>query len=189
MAIKKEISLLPEAENPNSFGAVFFKWLTTVGRWIIVVTELVVILAFISRFWLDRKNSDLSEIVRQQQSILDSTKYFESEYTSFQERLKTIKEAYANQPEYDQYLLSLIKSTPQDLVYNTISTQKNSDNEIVTTASLISSNENSIVNFISNLMLNPDIKSVDIDKIEKKPKENNYTVLISLVFNLKTSKI
>jgi len=189
MAIKKEISLLPEAENPNSFGAVFFKWLTTVGRWIIVVTELVVILAFISRFWLDRKNSDLSEIVRQQQSILDSVKYFESEYTSFQERLKTIKEAYTNQPEYDLYLLSLIKSTPQDLVYDTISTQKNSDNEIVTTASLISSNENSIVNFISNLMLNPDIKSVEIDKIEKKPKENNYTVLISLVFNLKTSKI
>lgn len=188
MAIKKEISLLPEAENPNSFGAVFFKWLTTVGRWVIVITELVVIIAFISRFWLDRKNSDLSEIVRQQQSILDSTKYFESEYTSFQERLKTIKEAYANQPEYDQYLLSLIKSTPQDLIYDTISAKKNSDNEVVTTASLISSNEDSIVNFISNLMLNPDIKTVEINKIEKKPKENNYTILISLVFNLKTSK-
>jgi len=189
MAIKKEISLLPEAENPNSFGAVFFKWLTTVGRWIIVITELIVILAFISRFWLDRRNSDLSEIVRQQQSIIESTKYFETEYTSFQERLSNIKEAYISQPKYDQYLLSLIKSTPQDLIYDTISTEKNSNNEITTTASLISSNEESIVNFISNLMLNPDIKSVEINKIEKKPKENNYTVLISLVFNSKTSKI
>lgn len=189
MAVKKEISLLPEAENPNSFGAVFFKWLTTVGRWIIVITELIVILAFISRFWLDRKNSDLSEIVRQQQSILESTKYFESEYTSFQERLSNIKEAYASQPKYDKYLLSLIKSTPQDLVYDTISTQKNSNNEIITTASLISSNEESIVNFVSNLMLNPDIKTVEINKIEKKPKENNYTILVSLVFNSKTSKI
>jgi len=189
MAVKKEISLLPEADNPNSFGAVFFKWLTTVGRWIIVVTELIVILAFISRFWLDRKNSDLSEIVRQQQSILDSTKYFESEYTSFQERLTNIKEAYASQPKYDQYLFSLIKSTPQDLIYDTISTQKNSNNEITATASLISSNEESIVNFVSNLMLNPDIKTVEINKIEKKPKENNYTILVSLIFNSKTSKI
>lgn len=188
MAIKKEISLLPEAENPNSFSALFFKWITTVGRWVIVVTELIVIIAFVSRFWLDRRNSDISEVVRQQQSILDSTKYFESEFTSFQERLKTIREAYANQPEYDKYLLSLIKSTPPDLVYDSISTKQDSDNKITTTASLISSNEDSIVNFISNLMLNPDIKTVDINKIEKKPKENNYTILISIVFNSKTSK-
>lgn len=183
MAAKKEISLLPEAENPNSFGALFFKWITTVGRWVIVITELVVILAFISRFWLDRKNSDLSEVIRQQQAILDSTKYFETEYTSFQERLQVIKKAYANQPAYDQYILSLIRSTPQDLIFSSINTQEDSDNQIVTTALLTSTNENSIVSFITNLMLNPEIKSVEINKIEKKPKENNYTISISLIFN------
>jgi hypothetical protein len=184
MAIKKEISLLPDAENPNSFGARFFKWLTTIGRWVIVVTEFIVIAAFISRFSLDRKNSDLSETVRQQQAILDSTKYFETEYASFQERLATIKEYYANQPEYDQQLLSLMESTPNNPVYDTLSIQKNSTNEIIATASLFAFNEDSIVDFISNLMLNPDIKTVEISKIEKKPKENNYTVLISLIFNI-----
>lgn len=188
MAIKKEISLLPEAENPNSFGAIFFKWVTTVGRWVIVVTELIVISAFISRFWLDRKNSDLSEVVRQQEAILNSTKYFESEYASFQERLATIKQTYSNQPEYDQQILSLIKSTPTDLIYDNISTQKNSDNELITTASLITASEDSIINFVTNLMLNPDIKSVDINRIEKKPKENNYTISISLTFNSSKEK-
>ena len=188
MAIKKEISLLPEAENPNSFGAVFFKWLTTIGRWVIVITEFIVIVAFISRFWLDRKNSDLSEIVRQQKSIIDSTKYFDMEFSSFQERLTTIKKAYSEQPEYDKYLSSLIKSTPLDLIYDSISAKKTADNEVVITASLISSNENSIVAFISNLMMNTDIKAVEINKIEKKPKENNYNVFISIIFDLKKSK-
>ena len=183
MAIKKEISLLPEAENPNSFGARFFKWLTTIGRWIIIVTELIVVVAFISRFWLDRKNSDLSETVRQQRAILDSTKYFETEYASFQERLKTIREYYSNQPGYDQQILSLIESTPNNLIYDNLSVQKNSSNEITATASLIAVDENSIVDFISNLMLNPEIRTVEISKIEKKPRENNYTVSITLVFN------
>lgn len=188
MAIKKEISLLPETENPNSFGAVFFKWLTTIGRWVIVITEFIVIIAFISRFWLDRKNSDLSEIVRQQKSIIDSTKYFEMEFSSFQERLITIRKAYSEQPGYDKYLSSLIKSTPLDLIYDSISAKETSDNNVTITASLISSNENSIVAFISNLMANTDIKSVEINKIEKKPKENNYTVSISVIFDLKKSK-
>jgi len=183
MATKKEISLLPETENPNSFGAKFFKWLTTVGRWVIILTELIVISAFISRFWLDRKNSDLSETVRQQEAILSSTKYFETEYASFQERLKTIKDFYSNQPEYDQQLISLIDSTPNNLIYDNLSIQKDSESDqTIATASLIAVNEDSIVDFISNLMLNPNIKTVNINKIEKKPKENNYTVSISIIF-------
>jgi len=187
MAVKKEISLLPETENPNSFGARFFKWLTTVGRWVITITELIVICAFISRFWLDRKNSDLSETIRQQEAILDSTKYFETEYLSFQERLKTIKEYYSNQPEYNEYLLTLVNSTPNNLIYNNISIEKNSDNEITATASLTAVNEESIVSFVSNLMLNQGIKTVEISKVEKKSKENSYTVYLSLTFNTSTS--
>jgi hypothetical protein len=183
MAIKKEISLLPEAENPNSFGAIFFKWLTTIGRWVIIVTELIVITAFISRFWLDRKNSDLSETVRQQEAILDSTKYFETEFASFQERLATIKSYYANQPEYDQQLLSLIESTPNNLIFDSLSVEKKSTGEITAIASLVAIDEDSIVDFISNLMLNPNIQTVEISKIEKKPKENNYIVSISLIFS------
>jgi len=53
MPAKKEISLLPDEENLDSFSARAFRWLTTVGRYVIVFTELIVICAFLSRFWLD----------------------------------------------------------------------------------------------------------------------------------------
>jgi hypothetical protein len=43
--------------------------------------------------------------------------------------------------------------------------------------------EESIVDFITNLTVNPDISSVRIDKIEKKSQENNYSINVSLVFN------
>jgi hypothetical protein len=183
MATKKEISLLPQSQNPRSFGARFFKWITTTGRVAIILTELIVISVFISRFWLDRKNSDLSEISRQKQAIIESVVPFETEFTQLQQRLAYIKNFYANQPEYDQQINSLISSTPQDLFYDKILVSKDEKTKLTSiTTSLIAYKEESIVFFITNLMLNPDIDQVDVNKIEKKEKENRYSISLTLFF-------
>jgi Tfp pilus assembly protein PilN len=184
MAVKKEVSLLPNSENPNSFSSRLIKWSTTTGRVVIIFTELIVVCAFISRFWLDRKNSDLSEILRQKTSILQNTQAFESEFKQLQQKLSSIKSFYANQPKYDQQLDSLIKSTPEEIYYKDINiTQDEKTSETIINSNLIAYREDLIVNFITNLMVNPDIKQVDIKRIEKKSKENQYDVIISLVFN------
>jgi len=188
MAIKKELSLLPDAENPYSFSARFLRWATTVGRWVIVLTEFVVIIAFISRFWLDRKNSDLSEVIRQRQAILASTQDFEQEYKSFQKRLVYLRDFYQNQPDYDQKIDILVKSTPNDLSYKDISIKPDSKSKnIAISASLVAFNEKSIVDFIKNLKLNSKIDSVNINNIEKKANENYYSLAVSVIFkeNLK----
>jgi len=188
MAVKKEVSLLPNSENPNSFSSRLIKWSTTTGRVVIIFTELIVVCAFISRFWLDRKNSDLSEILRQKTAILQSTQTFEAEFKQLQQKLSSIKVSYANQPKYDQQLASLIKSTPEEIYYKDISlSQDEKTLETVVVSDLIAYREDIIVNFITNLMVNPDIKQVDIKRIEKKPKENQYDVLVSLVFNSPTA--
>ena len=183
MAVKKEISLLPESENPNSIGVHFFNWVTTAGRGTIVITEFIVILAFISRFWLDRKNSDLSEISRQKQSILESVVPFESEFVKLQQRLAYIKDFYNNQPQYDKQINSLITSTPQDLFFEKLSISNNEQSKSITIdTSLVAYKEESIVSFITNLMLNPDIDQVNVNKIEKKEKESQYSISLTLFF-------
>lgn len=188
MAVKKEVSLLPNSENPNSFSSRLIKWSTTTGRVVIIFTELIVVSAFLSRFWLDRKNSDLSETLRQKSAILQSTQAFESEFKQLQQKLSSIKTFYGNQPKYDQQLNSLIKSTPEEIYYKNINlSQDEKTFQTVVTSSLIAYREDIIVNFITNLMVNPDIKQVDIKRIEKKSKENQYEVLISLVFNSPTT--
>ncbi len=183
MAIKKEISLLPESQNPRSFGARFFKWITTTGRVAIILTELIVISVFISRFWLDRKNSDLSEISRQKQAIVESVVPFETEFTQLQQRLSYIKDFYSSQPKYSQQINSLITSTPQDLFYNKLSVSRDEKTKLITIdTSLIAYREESIVFFITNLMLNPDIDQVNVNKIEKREKENQYSISLTLFF-------
>jgi hypothetical protein len=156
--------------------------LTTVGRYVIVFTELIVICAFLSRFWLDRTNSDLSEIVRQQQAILASTGSFETEYSQLQLRLNIIKSFYQNQPEYQSKLQTLTESTPLDITYTNLALSQDSANQTTANISFSAYQESSIVNFITNLIVNPQISSVNISTIEKKTKENIYHVSLSLVF-------
>lgn len=187
MPVKKDMSLLPDQENVNSLSARVIRWVTSVGRFVIVFTELIVICAFLSRFWLDRTNSDLSEIVRQQKAILESTSDFETEYASLQKKLQVIKKYYANQPEYDKKIATLVESTPEDINFsNLLISHSPKNNEVTATITLTAYQESSIVSFISNLIANPQISSVDIRTIEKKPNDAKYNVNLSLVFSSKT---
>jgi len=175
MAAPKEISLLPQQEDLNSPAARFLRWATTVGRYVIVFTELIVISAFISRFWLDRKNADLSE----------TTKTFEKDFSLLQQRLDKIKLFYAQQPPYDQNLSSLVKSTPPQIVYDNLVIGRDQEDRVSVTTSLSSSSETAIVDFITNLILNPDIQKVDVKNIEKKLKSDTYSINLLLIFEPK----
>jgi len=183
MPAKKEISLLPEEENLDSLSARIVKWVTTAGRFIIVFTELIVICAFLSRFWLDRMNSDLSEVTRQQKAILESTQSFEKEYSLLQKKLTLIRNFYQAQPQYQTKIQSLARSTPSDITYKRLQVGRNPESgEIFATINIIAYQETSIIDFITNLVLNPQISSVDIKTIEKKPLDDKYTVSLSLTF-------
>jgi len=185
MVAPKEISLLPREEDLNSPTARFLRWATTVGRYVIVFTELIVISAFISRFWLDRKNADLSEVIRQQKAILETTKTFEKDFSLLKQRLDKIKLFYAQQPLYDQNLSSLVKSTPPQIVYDNLIISRDQDDRVSVIASLSSSSETAIVDFITNLILNPDIQKVDVKNIEKKLKSDTYSINLLLIFEPK----
>ena len=184
MPSKKEISLLPDSENINNIGARAIRWVTTVGRYVIIFTELIVISAFVSRFWLDRKNADLSEVIRQQKAILESTKDFETEYSLLQQRLKFIKDSNI-QTSYSEKLTTLANSTPNEIIFDKLALSEK-DNQLIANISVFSYTEESIIDFATNLILNPQISSVNISKIEKKPKENRYQIEINLVFKNET---
>ena len=177
----REASLLPDSQNTNTTASRIIHWVTTVGRFVIVFTELIVISAFLSRFYLDRKNADLSEIVRQQKAILESTKDFESEYILLQQRLSTINDFFKKSQDLTTPLNTLTKSTPPEIVFTRLSLSDGEQSPKVT-LSVNSLNETAIVDFITNLSLNPQIESINVRKIEKKPKDFRYWIDLDIVF-------
>lgn len=112
-APKKEISLLP-TEEEGRLGR-FLKWALTFGRWIVIVTELIVILCFLSRFKLDRDLTDLGEKIKQQQAIIASFGDLEANFRNLQERLKTIDKLGEEQLLVGSLLNDLGKTVPLDV--------------------------------------------------------------------------
>ena len=175
------MSLLPDSENSNSLTSRVLKYVTSVGRMIIIFTELIVITAFLSRFWLDRKNSDLSEVIRQQKAILESTRDFETEYSLLQQRLKFIKDNNTKTASLGPSLINLAESAPPEIVFDSIAVAEYSL-PLKARINVNTYNEDSIVTFATNLLLNPNIQSVDIGSIEKKPKDGKYTISLNIIF-------
>lgn len=184
MPYKKEISLLPDKDNPNSLSGRLLAWISNVGRYVIVFTELIIIGIFFSRFSLDRTNSDLSEAIRQKRAMLNSTRQFEKDYGILQEKIKTIKNFNEEDNDYGNKIIYLADRTPSDIIYENLSLNK--VNGVLTASlSLIAYSEKSLVDFITNLSVeneNNPINSIDIKNIEKKAKENKYNITLQLAF-------
>jgi len=66
------INLLPKDSFSYSTLGKFLTWATTSGRVLVVLTEFVVLLAFGSRFYFDKKVNDLKEEVDQKQAQIQA---------------------------------------------------------------------------------------------------------------------
>ena len=85
---QKQINLLPQDEFEKSPVGRILHWAVTTFRTIVIITELIVIIAFLSRFWLDAKNADLNDIIGQNQTVIASYEDFETEFRGVQQRTK-----------------------------------------------------------------------------------------------------
>lgn len=180
---KREISLLPSSENINSFFSKALNWVTTVGRVIIIFTELIVIAAFFSRFYLDRKNSDLSEVIRQQRAILGTTTDFQREFKSLQQELSAIKTSYLDRQDMAPYLSQLAQSIPPEVSVSNIEYKPDDKKNLPHLSALfITASDQALISLIENLSLNPQIDSVNVGTIEKKTKDKWFRLGVDIYF-------
>lgn len=82
-----ELNLLSGDELENTTSGKFLKWALTWGRRIVVLTELVVISAFLSRFWLDTTVADLNEKIVRQKSVVESMAATEKKFRALTARI------------------------------------------------------------------------------------------------------
>lgn len=76
------INLLRDKEKPLLDR--FVAWALSVGRSIVILTEIVALAAFIYRFSIDRKLSDLNDDIKQKQLIVGQLTSLEDEYRNLQ---------------------------------------------------------------------------------------------------------
>jgi Tfp pilus assembly protein PilN len=145
-ARRRDIELIPKEEwEKKPFGRIL-KWALTVGRYIVIVTELIVILAFLSRFKLDRDLTNLYEEIEQKQAIIESASDLENDFRFLQKRLAIIKALEKEQPHAAKILEELAGLTPVDVSLTDLSSSKE---EISFSATTLS--EAGLATFLNNL--------------------------------------
>ncbi len=127
MAARKKINLaiLEGFENTTLGRAV--SWALSAGRAVVVLTELLVILAFLSRFWLDRQLVDLNEQNAAREAQVKAQSSFEAQFRSAQnrisefEKLTTSGASSATKQGVAETVQDIAKLLPADVSLVTVS--------------------------------------------------------------------
>lgn len=178
---KKKITLLAKKPIEATAGGRVVQWLTTSGRAILVITELLVLMAFISRFWLDTKNNDLGEIVRQKRIILESSQPFEKDFLALQSRISSAGNFINEYEELNLYLKIIADNLPKDVVIEQFSLSKTTDIPKGSLAVNILSEE-SLALFLNRLSKDEKILKIRIGKIERSQLAEGTKISIGLDF-------
>ena len=114
------INLIGEEEMEHTPVGRIVTWAVTYGRYIMIGTEIIVLMAFISRFSLDRKLTDLNEEVSQKQAIIDANRDFETEFRTLQNTLTTLQTLLTAPPIPSSALNTIQELLPIDVHLETL---------------------------------------------------------------------
>ena len=153
----------------------FMSWALTVGRLIVVITELVAIIAFVYRFSLDEKLIDLHSAIKQKQTLISLLKKDENKYRNLQDRIAIAETFSEKGAKTNKIIRDIIDLVPLGVKINDLTLNQDRVNININITSI-----SQLTDFINPLKNYPKIKSISIDNIESKPS-------IGLLVNITTS--
>lgn len=177
---KKEdnINLLPQEEFAASTTGRILHWLLSTFRYLVIVTEMVVIAAFISRFYFDSRNADLDDEIAQKQEYIEAYSSFEQEFRTTQNKLQILSLATSRGDVASGLAETIVAKLPVDIQLETISLGE--DTEIQISGASLS--EQSIQQLVVNLSADSKFSSVGLLQVDSKAN----TPFINFIISAKT---
>ncbi|MCL5746850.1 MAG: hypothetical protein M1277_01030 [Patescibacteria group bacterium] len=159
-----------------SFFDSFLNWVLTYGRFLVIVTELIALSAFLYRFSLDRKLSDLRDQIKQKQAVVDLLKNNENTYRNLQDRLSEIALLGDSAVTKAKIIKNIISLVPYGFFIDTIT---ESSSSIMVSGHATSSQ--ALLVFIDRLKNYQYTDSVNLTNIENKTAQASLAVTISVL--------
>ncbi|MBU0572594.1 PilN domain-containing protein [Patescibacteria group bacterium] len=172
---KNRINLLPQEEFAQSTLGRVLAWLLSSFRVIVIITEVFVMMVFLSRFWLDAKSADLNDLIKQRQAVLVASVDFENEFRGAQKKLSIFSELTAVDKPTTGHLNTTSSLVPPEIVLSSFSFVGD-DIKIEG----VSPNERGIAQFVANLDASDEFEEVAITQIS-----TDKEIQVLLTFSLK----
>ncbi|HOV17661.1 MAG TPA: hypothetical protein PLK49_01980 [Candidatus Dojkabacteria bacterium] len=165
----KSINLLEPVGSGESVGQISISWLTTIGKWMLIIVEIISLAAFGYRFVMDGKNNDLTEQINSQVSTLENATWKKSivRYGNYQTLLTDVK-TVRNKQEINSNLISeVINGVPLTLNVESISINNGKVSLSIKTTDFnaLRSYEENLKNntYYSDVRVNINMKDVEYD--------------------------
>ena len=165
----------------SSFLERFINWTLTVGRIVVILTELIALGAFLYRFSLDQQLIDLHSKIKQEQAIVAYLKDSEATYRNLQDRLSVASNFSAAGNERVKVFKDLIAFAPPGIIFDDFNLTYNRvkiSTEVYSVSSLSS--------FVDSLKKYSSVEKVSIDKIENQASSGTLAVTINATLKTKT---
>jgi Tfp pilus assembly protein PilN len=160
----KQINLLPQEEFAASTTGRVLQWLLSTFRYLVIITEMVVISAFISRFYFDSRSTDLSEEMKQKENYIKAYLDFENQFKSAQQKLAIFSSMSDQNKKSSPLLDSIVGVMPKDI--QLVQMAFLSATKLQVQASSLS--ERSVDQFVVNLSTLPQLQDVSLTQVDVK---------------------
>jgi hypothetical protein len=158
------INLLDQDTFSQSAIGKVLLWALSIGRYIVVFTELIVILSFLSRFKLDRDLTDLNEAIAKQKAIIQSYGDLEVKFRRTQDQIAYIKEnSLGIAPKT---MMDIVGQTlPPDVKINQLAISSNQ-----LRVSALSLSPEGFVQFIKAFQQHPQVQGITIGSVKSEDR-------------------
>jgi len=175
----QSINLVPkksfEDENFRKKASI---WITTVGRIVVILTELTVVVVFALRFGLDAKLKDLKEEAETSKVRVQQESKFVTDFTSTQKRLLYIKQVKAQTIKPWEFISKVTATVPSGVTLEKIEYFETSP--IVVRAS--ATNILDFGKFIENLMVEKSITEISLKEASFYKEKGSYFFVLEIKF-------
>ncbi len=162
----------------DKLGQRIFEWTTTTGKRIIMLTELIILIFFFSRFKLDQNLLKIKKDIALSGSILEYYQPQENKLKTAQKKIRKIKELKQTAFKWNNQLDLIQNKTPTKLTFETLSISANKIEMQATVDDAVS-----FGTFIQELVSEPKIKSITFTSSSYDVKKNIYEFAMILVID------
>lgn len=179
---REEVNLLPQEEFAASTLGRVLTWLLTTFRVLVILTEIIVVSAFLSRFWLDAKSTDLNDEIKQKQAIIASYSSFEKNWNNLQRKITVLLPLTIKEKPISALLSQIATFVPQEINLLSISIS-NKDEKVEIRGESIS--EKPIAQFIANLTAINELSGVSLSQVVTQSNTQTIEFSLKAVYNKK----
>ncbi len=165
----KSINFLQPVGSSDGVIQTSFSWLTSVGKWMLMAVEAIVLVAFGYRLVMDGKNNDLTSQINDQVKTLENDTWKRSalKYENLQNLLSDVKAVKEGQDINSNLISEIINGVPLTLNVKSISINQGRVSLSITTTDFkaLRSYEENLKNnsYYTDVRVNIELKDVEYE--------------------------